>query len=214
MDFAQSFHFQNILQNEALFDIMKQNLPSKAARASLKIMQDTTRELSALDTITLGPNSDYSHLTDYLDDLFDSIITLDTNPEGATPETVRNRVNAYRRSATLLREANQKGIWSPKRDLNLSSVSMAGGKENNIDSQYVFKQDSNSTSSAFQVKGKDFAAWYNEYFLKPAEAAGKSFLSDIGTGSFNRENLIRETMKVPEEKVAFFRNGPDGPATQ
>jgi hypothetical protein len=200
MDFAQSYHFQNILQNEAIFDVLEQDLPRKAARASLQKMKDAVQELSKLDKVTLGPNSDYSHLTDYLDDLYDSLKTMDVNPIGATPTVVNNRRKALKRNLKLLQEANQNGIWGPK-----------GTAPNQEIAKVLFLKSNASDSSSFQVDGKAFARWYMDSFYTPAAAAGKNFLN---VAPHLRENMLKATKSVPEGMRAFFRNGPDKAASQ
>lgn len=209
MDFAESYHYQNILQNESIFDVLEQDLPRKAARASLGTMQKAIVTISKLDNVVLGPNSEYSHLTDYLDDLFKSIQTMDVNPIGVTPEVSRNRVAALRSGATILREANQKGIWSPKGAAKQYSI--ATGIGNSKESSADYFQYENSDASSFQVNGKDFVTWYKKSFYDPAESAAKGF---INVAPYMRENMIKAAKKVPDEYKAFFRNGPDGPATQ
>ena len=200
MDFAQSYHFQNILQNEAIFDVLEQDLPRKAARASLQAMQESIKEINKIDKVTLGPNSDYSHLTDYLDDLYDSLKTMDVNPIGATPEVVRNRRNALTRNLSVLKEANLRNIWSPK-----------GPEQTQEIAGVSFNKNNSSDASSFQVEGKDFAKWYFDSFYKPAEIAAKNFIS---VAPYLRKNMLEATKKVPEGMRAFFRNGPDKAASQ
>ena len=199
MDFAQSYHFQNILQNEAIFKVLKQDLPAKAAKASLDVMQETTRSIGRLEKVTLGPNSEYSHLTDYLDDLFDSIKEMDTNPIGATPKQISNRKEAKLRTLTSLKKANEQNIWSPKGSETTQAIAVGT-------TQVVFNKKSSSDASSFQVEGKAFALWYQDTFLKPAQEAYRQFAL---RSPKLRENLLAAMGQVPENFRAGFRNGPD-----
>jgi len=200
MDFADSFLYQDIFQNEAIFDILEENLPRKQVNSSRRLIADKVKELiKKSDSIRLGNDSDYSHITEYLDDIFKGLseVSID-NDVKLLPGQQRNKVQAIDSNLNMLREANQKGIWSPIDRTRLTIASLSG-KTYNFDYLPNIRED-----NSFLVDTKKFFNWYTNYFYNPLSRKQNN---ELTSAKATRSNVVDAMKKVSKYMRGTFRNG-------
>ena len=187
----ESIVFQRILNTKSTKDVLSFDLPRKT---SSDMFDEIYRRLGAIirqDDMVLGPDSDYSELTDWFDGQFKRLIDQNTElSKFKDPKALKRYRSRMIRTARMLQRAQDFKLWEPKESIRVLDI--------------PFRTGPKATQASFSVDPKNFVKWYADNILKDAKDASSKNITDFGS---DLQNLVEDMANVPTGKASFMKSG-------